>query len=448
MSKSVTNITKNSTKAIEIINTISKDELQNHVDHNEKISDLMKIFCTKRIKSHTALLRRLMIENIDISKYHKDLPFINKQNGKLFIYDGYYEYKTDKVFIYYKAKCFCGNDKLILSNHIHSTLDCGCIKSGQLIGKKYNQLTIVEPIQDTNFKQYLCKCDCGKDHECTIFDVIRGKVKTCGHAQKARGRNNSRFKGVGDIPAAHWHSILSSARQRGIDVQITLEDIWSLFLEQEGKCSLTNIPLFFAETAKDKSLKTASLDRVDSNKEYTIDNVQWVHKIINYMKMTTNQETFIEFCRLVSENHPKVVVINSGFYNCLHTGHISCFQASKLLGNKLVAIVNNDLQVQLKGSKVFMNENERLEIVKALRGVDDSFIAIDDDITVLKSLEFIAKKYKYSKLVFAKGGDRKDNSCMPNSELDICNRLGIEIRYGVGGFDKKNSSSSILRNMV
>lgn len=154
-------------------------------------------------------------------------------------------------------------------------------------------------------------------------------------------------------------------------------------------------------------------------------------------------------------------VIISGFWNPLHPGHLALITEAKTLGDKVIVIVNNDLQVKLKGSRVFMNEDDRLKMIMALRDVDECCIAVDKDITVAETLEKLvcAKEQlsiltsifgggNHNEYIFAKGGDRKDNSCMPNSELDICNRLGIEIRYGVGGFDKKNSSSSILRNVT
>ena len=61
--------------------------------------------------------------------------------------------------------------------------------------------------------------------------------------------------------------------------------------------------------------------------------------------------------------------------------------------------------------------------------------------SLFQTVVFKEPEHEY---IFAKGGDRKDRSCMPQSELIVCEKYGIEVVYGVGGFDKKNSSSAIL----
>lgn len=72
--------------------------------------------------------------------------------------------------------------------------------------------------------------------------------------------------------------------------------MWDLLQKQEYKCALSGLPIKFINSTN----KTASLDRINSDKGYTIDNIQWVHKKINHMKMEMNQQEFIETCKLVS----------------------------------------------------------------------------------------------------------------------------------------------------
>lgn len=142
----------------------------------------------------------------------------------------------------------------------------------------------------------------------------------------------------------------------------------------------------------------------------------------------------------------------SGYFNPLHSGHLSMInEARKLIGENGIihVIVNNDLQVKIKGSKPFMSENERKEIIDNLKPVDKSTIAYDDSGNVSFTLEKLTNDYNARgnyKFLFLKGGDRSDNSKMPDDELDVCRQRDIEIVYGVGGFDKKNSSSEILKN--
>lgn len=128
-----------------------------------------------------------------------------------------------------------------------------------------------------------------------------------------------------------------------------------------------------------------------------------------------------------------IVVAVSGYFNPLHVGHLEMIHKAKALGDKLVAIVNNDRQVALKGSVPFMPEKDRLAIVAALREVDQVFLAIDKDKTVIKSLA------KLKPDVFANGGDRHNINDVP--EYDICRKLNIRMVDGLG---KKIRASSHL----
>ena len=139
----------------------------------------------------------------------------------------------------------------------------------------------------------------------------------------------------------------------------------------------------------------------------------------------------------------KKVVITSGFFNPLHIGHINLIKKAKELGNFLVVIVNNDEQVKIKGSVPFMSEQERIEIIKALRYADDVILSVDEDGTVAESLVAIAKKYPDSELFFAKGGDRNSGN-IPENETKACKDFKITIINNVGG-DKIQSSSWLLK---
>lgn len=140
----------------------------------------------------------------------------------------------------------------------------------------------------------------------------------------------------------------------------------------------------------------------------------------------------------------KKIVITSGYFNPLHIGHINLIREAKKLGDFLVVIVNNDEQVKIKGSVPFMAEQERIEIVKALRYADDVILALDEDGTVAESLITIAKKYPDAELVFAKGGDRNSGN-IPENETKACKDFNITVINGVGG-GKVQSSSWLLKN--
>lgn len=125
-----------------------------------------------------------------------------------------------------------------------------------------------------------------------------------------------------------------------------------------------------------------------------------------------------------SSKKKEIVVAVSGYFNPLHVGHLDMIEKAKKLGDKLVAIVNSDLQVGLKGSVPFMSERDRLRIIAALRDVDKVFLSIDKDKTVCKSL------VKVKPNIFANGGDRKSLGDVP--EYSICQELGIKMVDGLG----------------
>ncbi len=137
----------------------------------------------------------------------------------------------------------------------------------------------------------------------------------------------------------------------------------------------------------------------------------------------------------------KKIVVVSGFFNPLHIGHLSYLKEAKKLGDLLVVIVNSDEQVTLKGSIPFMDENERIEIVKSLRFVDKTFLSKDKDRTVCKTLEKVRKLYPEKEMIFANGGDRGKKNV---PEKKTCKTLGIKMKFGVGGTKKIQSSSSLL----
>lgn len=139
------------------------------------------------------------------------------------------------------------------------------------------------------------------------------------------------------------------------------------------------------------------------------------------------------------------IVIESGFFNPLHGGHLDMIEAGAKLGDKLVVIVNNDTQQVMKKGKVILDEQNRLRLISALRDVDEAFIAVDEDGSVIKSLEKVALQYPNDELVFANGGDRDSEKAIP--EGDVCRQYNIEMIFGVGGTEKADSSTRINQAM-
>ena len=122
----------------------------------------------------------------------------------------------------------------------------------------------------------------------------------------------------------------------------------------------------------------------------------------------------------------------SGYFDPIHVGHVEYINNAKKLGDWLIVIVNNNKQCALKKGKHFMDEKDRVLIVKNIKAVDEVFLSIDDDKTVCKSLKEVNPD------VFANGGDRK-NYEIPEST--VCKENNIEIIDGLG--DKIRSSSDL-----
>ena len=138
----------------------------------------------------------------------------------------------------------------------------------------------------------------------------------------------------------------------------------------------------------------------------------------------------------------KKAVIVSGYFNPLHKGHLDLFEKAKEVGDLLCVIVNNDIQRELKGSKFFQDQDERIQIIRALSIVDMAWISVDKDLTQNETLKVMVDKFYGSmKLAFANGGDQT-NETIP--EADICRTFDIELIDGLG--DKIQSSSWLLGN--
>ena len=137
------------------------------------------------------------------------------------------------------------------------------------------------------------------------------------------------------------------------------------------------------------------------------------------------------------------VVLVTGGFDPLHSGHIAYFKSAKTLGNKLVVGVNSDAWLTRKKGRPFMSWQERADIIKELSVVDE-VISFDDDehgsanFAIYKCLQ----KYPEHKIIFANGGDRTTTN---SPEVNTYGKTPwVEFVWGVGGDDKKNSSSWIL----
>lgn len=144
-----------------------------------------------------------------------------------------------------------------------------------------------------------------------------------------------------------------------------------------------------------------------------------------------------------TSERPARASIVSGYFNPLHPGHLDLFEAARARTGYLVVIVNNDLQQVLKKGKVIQDEGDRARIVRALRVVDAAYVALEDGPGMDASLDLVRADYPDTALEFCNGGDRKDLDDLPAEEVAAAARNEIALVYGVGGFEKVDSSTRI-----
>lgn len=132
------------------------------------------------------------------------------------------------------------------------------------------------------------------------------------------------------------------------------------------------------------------------------------------------------------------VVLCTGGFDPIHSGHIEYLKAAKAFGNILIVGVNSDAWLGRKKGRAFMPGPERVAIIENLKFVDGVILFNDDDDTALEAIHNVKRLYPNSQIIFANGGDRTKTNIPEMTIKDV------EFVFGVGGEDKKNSSSWIL----
>ena len=135
----------------------------------------------------------------------------------------------------------------------------------------------------------------------------------------------------------------------------------------------------------------------------------------------------------------KTIVLVTGGFDPIHSGHISYINAAKKLGDKLVVGVNSDDWLRRKKGQEFMPSSERINIIQNLKDVDHCILFNDTENHAIEAIRNVKLMYPDHHIIFANGGDRTAENIPEMSEPNV------EFVFGVGGEDKKNSSSWILQ---
>lgn len=140
---------------------------------------------------------------------------------------------------------------------------------------------------------------CGSEQSYGRKDHYNSAVRGDWKCKKCSNSSNN-FKGRYNAIPLTWFSMKQKGgTSRGYLWTITIEDVWSLYEQQEGLCALSGVPIKWA----DRGLTaTVSIDRIDSSEGYILENVQLVHKDVNFMKQQFDQEYFINMCKAIADN--------------------------------------------------------------------------------------------------------------------------------------------------
>jgi hypothetical protein len=212
---------------------------------------------------------------------------------------------------YWHCKCECGEEKILYVGTLRNCKGEGCWKcwteknkTDDLTGKKFNKWLVLnkDEKKSTILDYWQCECECGRIKSVYGSHLRLNKSISCRKCseQKHKGKLNSRI----------WCRIVRSAKKRNLEINLGEPEEAKKFLydllykTQECRCALSGLPITISTTIKGDIHRetTASLDRINSKKGYVKDNVQWVHKWINKMKMDLDEDFFIMFCEAVVQN--------------------------------------------------------------------------------------------------------------------------------------------------
>lgn len=205
--------------------------------------------------------------------------------------------KYPRQYQLWELLCNCGNTYQSSTRYLinNGGKHCGCQLKKDLGGMRFGAGVVIgfagHVIRGIKTPRPACRwelqCDCGKIYKCISENLLNGMTSSCG-CQKKLFHNNCNEKSI----SIYIKNLKSDAKRRNRKFELTKLQIETLLLSQQNKCKLSGLPIEIENG-------TASLDRIDNTGHYTLDNVQWVHRKINYMKNTLQQNDFLNLCKTV-----------------------------------------------------------------------------------------------------------------------------------------------------
>lgn len=163
---------------------------------------------------------------------------------------------------------------------------------------------VVTEINNDKQKTTIIKCElCNNQRSIRWSGFIKQTYKALCDCQKQKGNRHYAWKGCGELSHNSFRRYYHSSMNRNLEFSITIEDAWKQFEKQQRKCALSGWDIKLEQNYNKRHEQTASLDRIDSIKGYTKDNIQWVHRDINYIKGHCDNDYFIEICNSVAKTN-------------------------------------------------------------------------------------------------------------------------------------------------
>lgn len=156
---------------------------------------------------------------------------------------------------------------------------------------------VVEGYTFNRHNQLVVRCSCGTTSTLSAATAKSVRSKRC---TRCSYKKISEDKSCGNVHNSYYLQLKNAAARRNIKFAISMEDMWNQYQKQKGICSMTGLELTLTNS-NNFHLQTASLDRIDSKQGYIKENIQWMHKDVNKMKMELPQERFLEIVKQISK---------------------------------------------------------------------------------------------------------------------------------------------------
>ena len=192
-------------------------------------------------------------------------------------------------------------NSVIQARRRHAINRCSLKDSSKIITKEFLEEYYIK--QNLSLKSVAYKAGFKRK------SIISKALKKFGITQREHTRSQAvierKKRSHHTISGRYFCSLVSGAKRRGLEFNITIEDLWNLFTKQKGKCLLSGIDIRFYKTGEKYTAQTASVDRIDSEYGYNINNIRWVHKTVNNMKWELSDDEFLSFCQSIIKHNRK-----------------------------------------------------------------------------------------------------------------------------------------------